>query len=456
MFVSRRVRGLTRKYVAYNHRKQNVTTITRKENRRTRGAGELTNRGELLRDYLRRCLYDKSKGYFNQNGQSPIGKIGGESGEALLFHLMADKDEYTEILAQKWTQLGKQWLTPVEIFKPHYANAIARYLIEEKKKQSAMTSLKVIELGGGAGTAAVGILNYIRENETEMYKSMKYLSIDVSEISLLMQQDAISEHGHEAVWCRTNNPVDVTMQKCKSTEESWREITQKHMNGSTEGCFVLGFEILDNLVHDKVIMSVKTGNWMQARVKHEQEGKDRAEFYEPITDEEIKRVLDKVIEIRKSLPFWTHLSDAVKRMIKKREVNSTADLTRNQTIYLPTGCSFALQNLREFIPGHRLVLADFDTLPDAKMDGLNSPVIASQGVGGKTYDRNSYLEGVVGSSDIFFPTCFDTLKLLDENKGTHITTKEFMKKYSEQGACETKSGYNPLHNDYSNTRFYLS
>ena len=108
MFVSRRVRGLTRKYVAYNHCKQNVTTITRKENRRTRGAGELTNRGELLRDYLRRCLYDKSKGYFNQNGQSPIGKIGGESGEALLFHLMADKDEYTEILAQKWTQLGKQ------------------------------------------------------------------------------------------------------------------------------------------------------------------------------------------------------------------------------------------------------------------------------------------------------------------------------------------------------------
>ena len=58
------------------------------------------------------------------------------------------------------------------------------------------------------------------------------------------------------------------------------------MSRSTEGCFVLGFEILDNLVHDKVIMSVKTGKWMQAKVKHEQEGKDRAEFYELITDEE--------------------------------------------------------------------------------------------------------------------------------------------------------------------------
>ena len=250
--------------------------------------------------------------------------------------------------------------------------------------------------------------------------------------------------------------MDVTMQKCKNTEESWREIVQKHMDGSTENCFVLGFEILDNLVHDKVIMSVKTGDWMQARVKREREGKDRVEFYEPITDEEIKRVLDKVVEVRKSLPIWTHLSDAVKRMFKKRDVSSTADLTRNQTIYLPTGCSFALQNLREFVPGHRLVFADFDALPEAKMDGLNAPVVASQGIGGKTYDRNSYLEGVVGSSDVFFPTCFDTLKLLNENKGIHLTTKEFMEKYSERGACETKTGYNPLHNDFSNTRFYLS
>ena len=448
---------------------QNVTTTTRKENnakRKTTTTRTTTttttrelneaNRGELLRDYLRRCLYDKSTGYFNQNGQSPIGKIGVDSGEAALpFHLMADKEEYTETLAQKWTQLGKQWLTPVEIFKPHYANAIARYLIEETKKNHT-ASLKVIELGGGAGTAAVGILNYLRANEPQIYESMKYCSVDVSEVSLSMQHDAILKAKHENVWRRTRKPVDVTMQKCKNTEESWREIVQKHMDGSTENCFVLGFEILDNLVHDKVIMSVKTGDWMQARVKREREGKDRVEFYEPITDEEIKRVLDKVVEVRKSLPIWTHLSDAVKRMFKKRDVSSTADLTRNQTIYLPTGCSFALQNLREFVPGHRLVFADFDALPEAKMDGLNAPVVASQGTGGKTYDRNSYLEGVVGSSDVFFPTCFDTLKLLNENKGMHLTTKEFMEKYSERGACETKTGYNPLHNDFSNTRFYLS
>jgi len=461
MRVSKRTRHLTKNFMAAHSRRrtQNVTT-TRKENNAKRKAtfGEFneTNRGELLRDYLRRCLYDKSIGYFNQKGSSPIGKIGDDSGEALPFHSMADKEEYLETLAKKWRQLGKQWLTPVEIFKPHYANAIARYLIQEQKKRKHSAALKVIELGGGAGTAAVGILNYFRANEPEMYESMKYCSIDVSEVSLSMQQDAILKHGHENVWRRTRKPVDVTMQKCKKAEESWREIVQIHMEGSTENCFVLGFEILDNLVHDKVIMSVKTGNWMQARVKREREGKDRVEFYEPIADEEIKRVLDKVVEVRKSLPIWTHLSDAVKRMFKKREVNSTADLTRNQTIYLPTGCSFALQNLREFVPGHRLVLADFDALPEAKMDGLNAPVVASQGLGGKTYDRNSYLEGDVGSADIFFPTCFDTLKLLDENKGTHLTSKQFMEKYAERGACETKTGYNPLHNDFSNTRFYLS
>jgi len=166
--VSKRVRYLTKKFMASNSH-QNVTTTTRKENnakRKTTTTRTTTtttrelneaNRGELLRDYLRRCLYDKSTGYFNQNGQSPIGKIGVDSGEASLpFHLMADKEEYTETLAQKWTQLGKQWLTPVEIFKPHYANAIARYLIEETKK-NRNSRRRYIELPSSERTSDIRI-----------------------------------------------------------------------------------------------------------------------------------------------------------------------------------------------------------------------------------------------------------------------------------------------------------
>ena len=94
-----------------------------------------------------------------------------------------------------------------------------------------MTSLKVIELGGGAGTAAVGILDTLGKRASDIYESMKYCSIDVSEVSLSMQHDAILNTKHENVWCRTNNPVDVTMQKCKNTEESWRKSLKNTWTG---------------------------------------------------------------------------------------------------------------------------------------------------------------------------------------------------------------------------------
>ena len=35
------------------------------------------------------------------------------------------------MLDAKYARLASQWLTPVEIFKPHYARAIAAYMLRE-------------------------------------------------------------------------------------------------------------------------------------------------------------------------------------------------------------------------------------------------------------------------------------------------------------------------------------
>jgi hypothetical protein len=45
--------------------------------------------------------------------------------------LLLGHDEYTRVLDAKYKQLASQWLTPVEIFKPHYARAIATYMLRE-------------------------------------------------------------------------------------------------------------------------------------------------------------------------------------------------------------------------------------------------------------------------------------------------------------------------------------
>lgn len=426
----------------------------------------------LLRDFLRRCLYHKQIGYFNKTTDNPIGTII----EPMPFNEFIDREDYLLNLQKRWSELGPAWLTPSEIFKPFYANAIAKYLISEQQLVDRK-DMKIIEIGGGTGTFALGLLNYIRANNPEVYATMKYVSIDVSEYSLTRQALQIKEHGHDTVWYRTEKPFDITRDatdenstpaNTTNTTSCWREI-MKTIGNEGDGCFVIGLELLDNLVHDKVIMSVKNGNWLQARVLIK--NNEKREEYEPIEDDEIEYVLSKVLEVRKSLPFWTHLSDAMKGVFKQRDVtnsnNSSTSSTsssddvssgvRNQTIYLPTGLSFALKNLRKFVPGHRLVLADFDSLPESKMHGLNAPVVASQSSGGKTHDRMSYLEGDMGSSDVFFPTCFETLKKLDANKnGKYMTTKAFMQKWSDSNACLTRNGYNPLLSDFSNTKFYLS
>ena len=80
---------------------------------------------------------------------------------------------------------------------------------------------------------------------------------------------------------------------------------------------------------------------------------------------------------------------------------------------------------------------------------------------------------------MFFPTNFDHLARLDafarartgggtkrlENGSSSrlskpsarvVTTREFMRAYADLGATATGSGYNPLTQDFANTKFFLS
>jgi hypothetical protein len=107
----------------------------------------------------------------------------------------------------------------------------------------------------------------------------------------------------------------------------------------------------------------------------------------------------------------------------------------------------------------------------------------------------TYLDQV-GGCDVFFPTDFDALVALDESArefnnsielnnsisggggkgaatpGNHggelprvnrdratrevISTKEFMRRHADLDATVTGSGYNPLTQDFANTKFFLS
>jgi len=165
-------------------------------------------------------------------------------------------------------------------------------------------------------------------------------------------------------------------------------------------------------------------------------------------------------------------------------------------IWLPTRCLQLLETLHAAVPHHTLIAADFDALPDIKVAGRNAPLVSGRGLGGEVQDYSSVLVPW-GSADIFFPTDFDGLSALyaaaaatvgrgqGEGGGggadataaaaaagraeegaaagqqqcrvssSHSTTGDFMSAFAEAKHTRTLSGYNPLVQDWQNTRIFV-
>ena len=75
--------------------------------------------GWLLRDFLREALYNRDDGYFANASSPPVGAMS----RPIPFQALLGQEDYARTLA-RYDALASQWLTPVEIFKPHYARAV--------------------------------------------------------------------------------------------------------------------------------------------------------------------------------------------------------------------------------------------------------------------------------------------------------------------------------------------
>ncbi len=107
-------------------------------------------------------------------------------------------------------------------------------------------------------------------------------------------------------------------------------------------------------------------------------------------------------------------------------------------------------------------MSDFDLLRDApsSLEGYNAPTVSTKLQASEAKkDYNSYMVDR-GAADIFFPTDFRFLRSMYQSVtgklSDHMKTYEFVEKHSEKQWAKTKSGYNPLKEDFSNTSFFLT
>ncbi|KAJ3195726.1 hypothetical protein HK101_011238 [Irineochytrium annulatum] len=301
----------------------------------------------LVRDFIHDSLYNANHGYFSKKAKifSPP-KIDFNSirdNYTFMNHLA---DLYSNAQGAADDSMRQVWHTPSELFKPWYGRAIAKYVCEAyRKNDRGATNLLIFEVGGGNGTLMGDILDFIAERHPEIYKKTLYTVIEISPALALRQS---SNNRHKCVRIVNQSIFE------------WQEKVP-------DPCFLLAMEVIDNFPHDLVRYDLKTGTPVQGVVTTEKDG-DYTEEFQRLSDPLIARFLEIrsrcgvesealrypfLRKLRQSLPFAPNLTDKE---------------------FLPTMAMRFLEQLHTCFPNHRLILSDFDSLPDA-IPGLSAPVV---------------------------------------------------------------------------------
>lgn len=149
--------------------------------------------------------------------------------------------EMSVTCAQAYDSKLSAWMTPVEIFSPHFSQALARYIASEaaaassehtthtsasrvgdahqdkhnswrhrrrnggggdgggggkgggkgREKGQTEQGLILYEVGGGSGTNALNVLNWLRREEPALYERTEYTIVEISERLAELQRERV-------------------------------------------------------------------------------------------------------------------------------------------------------------------------------------------------------------------------------------------------------------------------
>lgn len=271
-----------------------------------------------------------------------------------------------------------------------------------------------------------GILDYLRLEEPDVYKRTRYTIIEISAQLATLQSIRAQEGGH-------TTQVKVVQQSIFE----WNQVI-------SDPCFFLAFEVLDNLPHDVVRYTTDNDTPLQCIVEIDDRG-DFSETYEPVSDQLIKKFLQVRRHIRRNtLSAHTSFHPILSKYPILRKLYGALPLAPNLSPpdYLPTKSLQLLYQLRNKFPAHKILMTDFDHLPDT-VPGRNAPVVQTR-YEGKTVTCSTYLVSQ-GWFDIFFPTDFRFLrdmydKVMQGDDSVPFLSSSTMQTRSETSDLDCGSG----------------
>lgn len=383
---------------------------------------------------LRRHIHKLLSEYYRQPHNTVVGSI--PQSKSIAFKSLFGELHWRRIYGKLYANQSGQWLTPVELFRPFYSQILGNYIVQEGKGAS---KIHIVEIGGGRGTNAKCILDYLQQKHSDVYDCLDYTIMDASPTLLELQRNVLlkSDEGsgeHDRILhLEQVDMLDVAERRVNFMEES---------NTLT---IVIANELLDNLPHDKLSSCSKTGAFLQANILKDRKSGQLKESFVPLDDTLLRQMVDIYPScLPNSGPKW-----------------------------VPTVATQVLTRIFEQRPNAGVVFADFDYLPPPDIMSTSSQTRLSQRAEGEPLvtdmndvDHECYLSSPP-LCDILFPTDFDTLHgyllaTLEETlKGRRDVRpwkvdvrkqNDFLALYGPKEVEETKSwtGFSPLLHDFSN------
>lgn len=362
------------------------------------------------------------------------------------------------------------WHTPTELFQPYYGEALARYLLVNYKLNGyyPYNDLIIYEMGGGNGTLMCNILNYIKENQPDVYARTQYKIIEI--LSQLAEKQYSNALKSKLILQGLDS---LKLEIINKSIFNWDRIVE-------DPCFFIALEVFDNFAHDLIRYDNVTGEPYEGHVLIDEHG----DFYEFFTPElsyysnaflqlrengqypvlkHSDTVLGKIETAKSMVPFVTN-KDKIHPLYhssqKLKTMNYLLPFKDNLTPgeFIPTKLLHFFQILKHKFPQHSLICSDFHFLPNSINGYYNAPVVQTV-IQDKMVDITTYM-CYQGYFDIMFPTDFgvagDLYKQVTGKVPRVELHHDFLEHWADTDITSTKKGENPMLDFYTNVSFMVS
>lgn len=126
----------------------------------------------------------------------PSNKVIGSAPSIRLSSLLGEW-HWRRVYRRLYKEQEGQWLTPVELFRPHYSNILANF-VAETQTSAFDDRVHIVELGGGLGTNADLILSQLQRTKPKLYDQVSYTIIDSSQPLMELQKKILGSGQHAA------------------------------------------------------------------------------------------------------------------------------------------------------------------------------------------------------------------------------------------------------------------